>query len=187
MGDRDPPGEIDPVINNRSPPTDKPGGRRKENNRRQTVDEKKRPDNPAKAFLRRYRALTARQVSLQMAIDAAYERAYSRTARLKAVNVQGGGVYDRMAEDVAQITDATEQLKAAKAKVDAALSEILRAIDAVPDEMQRTVLTLRYVEGLDWISVQERIHYEPSQMFVIHGRALWAVKRWLQRAEENGV
>jgi len=144
-------------------------------------------ENPAKDYLRRYRALAARQVSLQMAIDAAYERAYSRTQQIRPDRIQGGGAYDRMAEDVALIADATEQLKAAKANVDSALAEILRAIESVPDEMQRTVLTLRYVEGLDWIAVQERIHYEPSQMFVIHGRALWAVKQFLERTEENGV
>lgn len=140
----------------------------------------RRQENPAKDYLRRYRALVARQVSLQMAIDAAYERAYSRTQQIRPDRVQGSGAHDRMADDVAAIADATEQLQRAKEKVDEALAEILRAIDAVPDEMQRTVLTLRYVEGLDWIAVQERIHYEPSQMFVIHGRALWAVRRYLE-------
>ena len=147
----------------------------------------RKPENPAKTYLRRYRALVVQRDSLQRSIDAAYDRAYSCTQRLKPVHVQGGGgVYDRMAEDVARITDATEQLRDAKAKVDAALGEILTAINAVPDEMQRTVLLLRYVEGLEWIAISERIHYEERQTFVIHGRALWAVNQWL-RVQENAV
>ena len=147
-----------------------------------------RPENPAKTYLRRYRALVVQRDSLQRSIDAAYDRAYSCTQRLKPVHVQGGGgVYDRMAEDVARITDATEQLRDAKAKVDAALGEILTAINAVPDEMQKTVLMLRYVEGLDWRAIQEAVNYEETQIFVIHGRALWHVRRWLESAEKNGV
>ena len=147
-----------------------------------------RPENPAKTYLRRYRALVVQRDSLQRSIDAAYDRAYSCTQRLKPVHVQGGGgVNDRMAEDVARITDATEQLRDAKAKVDAALGEIMTAINAVPDEMQKTVLILRYVEGLDWRAIQEAVNYEETQIFVIHGRALWHVRRWLESAEKNGV
>jgi DNA-directed RNA polymerase specialized sigma24 family protein len=145
-----------------------------------------RPENPAKTYLKRYRALLIQRDSLQRSIDAAYDRAYSCTQRLKPVHVQGGGgVYDRMAEDVARITDATEQLRDAKAKVDAALGEILTAINAVPDEMQKTVLMLRYVEGLDWISIAERIGYEISNTYILHGRALWSVKKWMEEKHES--
>ena len=140
-----------------------------------------RPENPAKTYLRRYRALLIQRDSLQRSIDAAYDRAYSCTQRIKPVHVQGGGgVYDRMADDVTRITDATEQLRDAKAKVDAALGEILTAINAVPDEMQKTVLILRYVEGLDWISLADKIGYEISNTYILHGRALWAVRKWME-------
>jgi len=140
-----------------------------------------RPENPAKTYLKRYRALVAQRDSLQRSIDAAYERAYSRTVRLKPVHVTGGGgVYDRMAEDVARISDETEQLKAAKERAENALSQIMEAIQAVPDEMQRTVLLLRYVEGLDWISLADKIGYEISNTYILHGRALWSVRKWME-------
>ena len=147
-----------------------------------------KPENPAKIYLKRYRGLIARQESIQRAIDAAYDRAYSCTSRIKPVTVSGGnGAFDRMAEDVAKIADETEQLKAVRDKVSTALAEILTAIDAVTDETQKAVLTLRYVEGLDWISIAERIHYEERQTFILHGRALWAVNQWLKTAQENAV
>ncbi len=141
----------------------------------------RKPENPAKVFLRRYRAIIARQESLQRAIDAAYERALSCTQRLRPVHVSGGGgAYDRVAEDIAGAIDETETLRKAKEDGDRALAEIMRAIDAVPDELQKTVLIMRYVEGLDWIGIQEKIAYEKTQVFVIHGRALLNVMKWME-------
>lgn len=146
-----------------------------------------RPENPAKTFMRRYRALLARQASLERAIGEAWERLTSITAPLGGERVSGGGPRDRIGEGVAGIIDAQAMLMESKAKVDAALADILRAIDAVKDETQKAVLTLRYVEGLDWISIQEAIGYERTQTLVIHGRALWQVREWLEKsADENG-
>lgn len=141
----------------------------------------RKAENPAKTYLKRYRALLIQRDSLQRSIDAAYARATSCTARLKPVRVQGGGAaYDRMAEDVARISDETEQLKAAKERAENALSQIMAAIQAVPDEMQKTVLLLRYVEGLDWISLADKIGYEISNTYILHGRALWCVRKWME-------
>ena len=138
-------------------------------------------ENPAKTYLKRYRALVAQQESLQRSIDAAYSRATSCTSRLKPVTVTGGnGAFDRMAEDVARITDETEILRESINKVRAALLEILDAIEAVPDATQKAVLIMRYVEGLDWASIAQGLHYEERQTFILHGRALWQVNRYLE-------
>ena len=139
-----------------------------------------RPENPAKTFLKRYRAMMQRRESLQRSINEAYDRATNCTGKLKAIPVSGGGAaYDRMAEDVVKIADSTAQLKAVLRQIDKDLAEILTAIDAVPDEMQKTVLTLRYIEGLDWLKIQEQLHFERTQTLVMHGRGLWHVKQWL--------
>lgn len=143
-----------------------------------------RQQNPAKLFLQRYRALIARQESLQRSIDAAYSRATSCTSRLKPVTVTGGnGAFDRMAEDVTRITDETAQLRAVLSETGDALREILSAIESVPDEMQKTVLTMRYVEGMYWHQIISVLHYESTQVFILHGRALQAVKKWMETAE----
>lgn len=147
------------------------------------MDEKRRPENPAKIYLRRYRALMLRQDSLRRSIDEIYAQACNVTQNIKPIRVQGGGVTDRMAEDVARISDMTDRLREAERKTRDALEEILHAIEQVPDEMQRTVLTLRYIEGLDWISIAEKIHYEISNTYILHGRALWAVKKWMEEKD----
>ena len=140
-----------------------------------------RYDNPAKRFLRGYRALLLRRESLLREIERLRESLTGITAPLKDDPVQGSGAADRMADTVARIVDAEEALEPALSEINGKIKEIMAAIDSVPDEMGKTVLTLRYIEGLDWISVSERISYEERQTFVIHGRALAAVNRWLSR------
>ena len=136
-------------------------------------------DNPAKRFLRGYRALLVRRDSLLREIERRRESATGTTVRLKEINVQSGGASDRMAEDVARIVDDEASLGDALAEIAKRLREILQAIESVPDEMQKTVLTLRYIEGLDWLGISERIGYEIANTYIIHGRALVGVNKWL--------
>lgn len=141
----------------------------------------RRPENPAKAFLSRYKYLCIQQESLQRSIQAAQDRALSCTVRLKPIHTQGGGgVYDRLAEDIAGKLDAEEQLALDLGKISKALSEIRGAINSLQSEAQKTVLTLRYIEGLDWQDVQEKIGYEHAQTYIIHGRALRNVMKWME-------
>lgn len=143
------------------------------------MNNRDRPENPAKAWLKRYRAMLARRQSLERAIAEAYDRATSITAKLKEVNVSGGGgPGDRMAEDVTRAIDSTVQLKYYAAIIDTALGEILEAIEAVQDETQKAVLTMRYIEGAGWTDIQDALHYEKTQIFILHGRALWQVQKW---------
>ena len=146
-----------------------------------------RPRNAAKDFLRRYRMLVIRKASLEREIIALRDSLTGITAPIKDA-IQGSGG-DRMANTVARIADAESRISAIVGEIREQLNSILTAIEAVPDETQRTVLTLRYVEGLDWISIQEHMHYERTQIFVIHGRALVTVNKWLegQGRNENGV
>ena len=106
----------------------------------------RRSENPAKAFLSRYKYLCIQQESLQRSIQAAQDRALSCTVRLKPIHTQGGGgVYDRLAEDIAGKLDAEEQLALDLDEISKALSEIRAAINSLQSEAQKTVLTLRYI------------------------------------------
>ena len=145
-------------------------------------------DNPAKRFLRGYRALLVRRESLLREVERMRESLTGITAPIKQDPVQTSGAGDRMGATVASIIDAETALGGAVAEIDQRLRDILNAIDAVPDEMQKAVLTLRYIDGLDWISIAGKINYEERQTFVVHGRALVCVNEWLtKRAQENAV
>lgn len=144
-----------------------------------------RPENPAKKVLRAYIPMRKRCDMLQREMDAHYDRAYSCTVRLNPMKSSGGAVYDRMAEDVCRAADAREQLAAKTAELNAALQRILSLIEIPEDERQRTVLTMRYVNGLAWEEIQAQMGYERTQVYVLHGRALAAIN-WRMR-KDGGI
>ena len=57
---------------------------------------------------------------------------------------------------------------------------ILSAIDSVPDETQKTILTMRYIEGLSWEQIQFKTHCVERQVFILHGRGLRQVNLWIE-------
>jgi len=149
------------------------------------MDEK---HNPAKEFLNRYRHLVQRRESLLREIDMIRARATSTGIRIKEVSVMSSNrINDQMAEDAALLADSSAALDALVKEIDQALSEILIAIEAVGDETQKTLLTLRYIEGLNWQYVQERMHYEHTQAMVIHGRALMKVREWMKQRTKTDI
>jgi DNA-directed RNA polymerase specialized sigma subunit len=140
----------------------------------------RRKDNPAKVFLRRYIALSGRADALSLAISQAMERALNTGISLKEIKVLSSPAeHDPMARDVVNAIDSCEVLYKYKAEAETALREILSAIDSLTDERQKEILTMRYIAGMPFREIQEKIHYEATQMCVIHGRALIGINRWL--------
>lgn len=141
--------------------------------------------NPAKTYLQRYRAARTRYASLCREIDDLRESLTGTTVQLKDDIVTGGGSSDRLGATVARIVDMENALADEGAEVTAILEGVLAAIRSVKDETQRAVLTLRYVEGLNWWKISEQIHYEERQTYTIHGRALEAVNEWLNECSQT--
>ena len=138
-------------------------------------------ENPAKVFLRRYRAISGRIDALQKAIDEAMARAMNTSITLKEIKVLSSPAeHDPMARDVCSAVDACEILYRYKAEAETALREILAAIDSLKDERQKEVLTRRYINGDGFPEICEAMHYERTQIFVIHGRALLLISKYLQ-------
>lgn len=73
-----------------------------------------------------------------------------------------------------------EEYQQKKAKERARAKEYIKAcevaIQQVPNERQRKLLTLRYLEGLRWEDVAERMTYSVSQIHRIHRAAITAVR-----------
>lgn len=139
-------------------------------------------ENPAKAFLRRYIAVSGRISALQRAIDRELERAANTSITLKEIRVQSSPAHDMMESNIVKAVDATAQLQAEIDKANEILREILRAINYVKDEQQKELLTRRYITGQDFRTIGEEMHYSETRVFVIHGRALLVVNEWLRRA-----
>lgn len=142
----------------------------------------KRQENPAKVFLRRYRTLCGRIDALQRAVDEAMQRAMNTSITLKEIIVKSSPAeHDPMAKDVCSAVDACEILYTEKENAKEALREILAAIDSLKDERQKEVLTRRYINGDPFSQICIDMHYEKTLVFVIHGRALIEIRKWMEK------
>lgn len=139
-------------------------------------------ENPAKVYLRRYRSICGRIDAIQKAIDEAMARAFNTGVTLKEIKVLSSPAeHDPMARDICNAVDACELLYEKKAEAGAALKEILNVIDSLKDEKQKEVLTRRYINGDAFPDICEAMHYEKTQVFVIHGRALVEVNKLITK------
>ena len=146
----------------------------------------KRKENPAKAFLRRYKGLSGRVDALTRAINEAMERAFNTGVTMREIVVQSSPAeHDPMARDVCTAVDASEILYKYKEKAEAALREILAAIDSVQNEQQKEVLTRRYITCETFPQIAENMSYSEPGIYVIHGRALLAVNKWMEERREQ--
>ena len=145
-----------------------------------------RQENPAKVFLRRYKALCGRVDALQRAIDDALARATNTGITLKEIKVLSSPAeHDPMARDICSAVDACAILYQYKEEAETALREILAAINSLKDERQKEVLTRRYINGDAFNKICVDMNYSDTQVFVQHGRALLEVNRWLIRKEKQ--
>ena len=137
--------------------------------------------NPAKAFLMRYRALKLKCAALERAIREAMENATNTTVALKEICVQTSGGGEMMANAVINAVDATKVLDEQRREAQGVMCEIMDAIKSVPDEVKQTVLIEKYINGRTLQEIQTDIHYEKRNTIIIHGRALWEVWQYMKR------
>lgn len=139
-------------------------------------------ENPAKVFLRRYKAICGRVDALQRAIDDAMQRAMNTSITLKEIKVLSSPAeHDPMARDICNAVDACAILYEKKTEAEKALREILNAIDSLTDERQKELLIRRYINGDGYPVIGEAMHYSEPSLYVLHGRALININRWLEK------
>lgn len=137
--------------------------------------------NPAKAYLLRYRGIKNKCAALERAIRQAFEDATNTTVTLKEICVQTSGGGEMMANAVVNAMDATAMLEEQRKECQKTMREIMEAINSVPDETQQTVLIEHYINGRTLADIQTDICYEKRNTIIIHGRALWNVWQWMKK------
>lgn len=141
-------------------------------------------NNPAKAYLMRYRQLQFKCAALERAIRSAMENATNTTVALKEICVQTSGGGEMMANAVVNAIDATHVLEEERKEATRVMGEIMTAIKSVKDETQQAVLIEHYINGRTLQQIQKDIHYEKRNTIIIHRRALWEVWQYMKR---NGI
>lgn len=136
--------------------------------------------NPAKAYLLRYRGLKSKCAALERAIRQAFEDATNTTVALKEICVQTSGGGQAMANSVVSAIDATAFLDQQRQEALRVMQEIMDAIKSVPDDVEQTVLIEHYINGRKLADIQTDICYERRNTTIIHGRALWHVWQYMK-------
>lgn len=78
---------------------------------------------------------------------------------------------DRMADDIAVLLDMKTELLYAIIDKKQKIQEVKAQIEKLPWEQCR-LMSLRYLDGLSWRIVSDRMHYDIRSCFKIHRKAL---------------
>lgn len=133
-------------------------------------------DRPVKRYLMEYASLLKRQQALADELDRLYAAATRATASLSAVGPSGGLNAGAREDAVLRAIDGEARLREVTAHIGEALSARLVLIERLPEERQKTLMTLRYISGWGWERIGYEMHYERTQVFDIHRQALEAAQ-----------
>lgn len=139
-----------------------------------------KPENPAKKLLSRYRSMIRERDALQDEINASFGKATSCTTQLSPIKTGGSAAYDRMGENTINMIDAQERLEQSRQQLNLLVQRIMKYWDAMEDERQKELILYKYIRGMKWEDIQEKMSYERTQIYVLHGRALLTINRMMQ-------
>jgi len=143
--------------------------------------------SPVKRYLMEYAALCQRRDALQNELDRLREATVRVTARLSPARPSGKPIPGNGENAILRALDGETRLEEVIGHIGEALSARLALIETLQDERQKTLLTLRYIRGLDWETIGYRMHYERSQLFLIHNNALEAAQQALRVLSAGSV
>lgn len=134
---------------------------------------------PVKRYLMEYPALCQRRDALIAELERLRAATLRATARLDSVRVQTSRNPSSGEDAVLRVVDGEARLQEVIRHIGEALAARLLLLEALPDERQKTLLTLRYINGSAWERIGYTMHYERTQVFEIHNQALQAAQTLL--------
>ena len=137
----------------------------------------------AKHWLSDYRDLCCRRDALVDELDTLRAATLRATSHLSQAHIRRLPAHARFEERSLELVEAQTRLKQLVDHISESLAVRLALIEQLPDERHRLVLTLRYINGLEWFKVEHAMHYERRQVFYFHAEALKEVGRLM----ENGL
>jgi hypothetical protein len=135
-----------------------------------------RKHDECREFLESYRGLLLETDRLSSSARILWDTATGITSHLTGMPRSGPGADVKTA--LAAATDAADaRLREALKKRE----EIERFVQQVPGQMNRYILSLRYIDLLTWVKIAERLEntnmpYSDRNIYVMHGRALEAAR-----------
>lgn len=139
------------------------------------VSKPRKKKHPAIIYLSMYPALKLRRDKLKEELLMIRQNATRATSRMTAVRMSGTGKKDGMANAAIKAVDVEKRLEHIIGVIEAELDFRLQLIEELENEWEKTLLTMRYINGIDWEgkdSILTKIPFERSRMYEIHGEAL---------------
>ena len=127
---------------------------------------------PAKHWLSDYRDLCCRRDALVSELDDLRAATTRATSHLSQAHIQRLPAHASFEERSLELIEAQHRLAELIAHISESLTARLALIEQLSDERHRLVLTLRYINGLEWFKVEHAMHYERRQVFYFHSEAL---------------
>ena len=130
--------------------------------------------SPAKQYLMAYQMLVKRREALGRELERLREATVSATAYLSPTGAVKTHNPSANENAILRVMDGEQKLVETMEHIGEALAVRLVLIERLTDERHKTVLTLRYINGLGWEQIGYDVHYERTQLFAIHTAALEA-------------
>ena len=140
----------------------------------------------AKHWLSDYRDLCCRRDALLNELDSLRAATTRATAQLSQAHIQRLPAHSSFEERSLELIEAQNRLKTLISHISESLAVRLTLIEQLPDERHRLVLTLRYINGLEWFKVEHAMHYERRQVFYFHSQALKEVAQLMEEGVDVG-
>ena len=123
----------------------------------------------------------------QLRIDSKLDQIRVLRSRMQKVTVAyhdapGGGTGKDASELIAKMLELETYIKADTERVRYALMDIQFLIDSLEDFRERNVLQLRYVEGLNWYRISEKLYMDERWVYRLHRRSLRKLVEWTSKS-----
>ena len=126
--------------------------------------------HPASAYLGSYVAIKKQIEALENEMSYLREKATYATPNIEKA---GHSVrVDAMAALAVRRVDVETRLANMIEHLRECLDMRLWLLDQLDNPMHKLILTYRYINGLSWMEIRQKINYEESAAYEIHGRAL---------------
>ena len=133
-----------------------------------------------KHWLSDYRDLCCRRDALLNELDTLRAATTRATGHLSQAHIRRLPAHASFEERSLEFIEAQHRLKELIEHISESLAVRLTLIEQLHDERHRLVLTLRYINGLEWFKVEHAMHYERRQVFYFHAEALKEVARLME-------
>lgn len=137
-----------------------------------SVSQRKTENDKKKAYLKSYREHVWRVRRIE-------EEKKELEAALKSVEAirysgmpYASGGYNDMSDDVIRLMSLIDDLKREEKALIESYENVKKTIESLEEKNEEEVLFYRYIKGLNWWEIAEKLHYSERWVLKLHGRAL---------------